>query len=639
VALNFTVKMTDEVTPGAKTAASSIYQLDAALKNESATLKQLQRDMLAMRKAGDTGSEAFKRLTTAIADQRTKVGALRDQMRDAGGLPETSKQASLLDAVMGRLGSTLGSSGKALGSLGPYAIVAAAGVAAIGTAALVTAGAVAYLGSKLVAMGVQASEAKGDVTRSLELLYGSQKAAEHTYRVLEAITGDVAISQSRVMELADTLIQAGQVNGDAMVKSIAAIGKAEAARAGAGKVLEGVITRATSSRIFSISRAELMQVGISYKELSKEIAKGIGSTAQDAELRLRTGGVTVKAGLDALSRVVDTKMGDLAMRKFQTVGVQTQRLKDGFARMFEGVDGSPLARILMVIANALDTSTVTGAAMRTVIKSAFEEISKAAEFVAPYLQTFFEGAILLALKFYNALYPVRQAIKKLFGGDDSGDGLKKTEDTILNLANNVGAGFTAAGIAIAYMIENAGKLATVIDKLITMLPSIGPAFILAKGAIQTLMQDLGATGGKAQGSGKSVADGVAAGITTGSPAVERAMATMGERGLKAFDKAMQIQSPSKVMMLRGKYIDQGLAQGVNDNAQAPAAAMANVGPSIADAAKPSSGGASGGGNVVHVTFAADSVKVGGGSIGEARDQLTATMSDVFQRAALLQGAG
>jgi hypothetical protein len=604
MALNFQIKLEDQVSPSAQKAASSLHQLDAAIKNESASLRTLQAEMLGMKKAGHASSEAFKMLSGAIADQRMKVAALKDKMLDAGGLPQAGKAAGLLESIMGSLTSKLGGAGRALGALGPYGIAAAA------------------------------------VTRSLELLYGGQKAAEHTYKVLEAITGDIAISQGRVMELADTLIQAGQVNGDAMVKSIAAIGKAEAARKGAGAVLEGVITRATSARIFSISRAELMKVGISYKELSKEIAKGIGSTAQDAELRLRTGGVSVKAGLDALSKVVDTKMGDLAMKKFATVGAQTQRLRDLFGRLFEGVDSGPFGRVLMAIANTLEESSVTGSALRTVLKSAFDELSAAAERVAPYVQTFFEGAILLALRFYNALYPVRQAIAKLFGGADEG-GLKKTEDTILNLANNVGAGFDLAAKAIAFMIENAGKLAKVIEVLVTLTPGIGAAFTAAKAAILAITSDMTAKQDRSQKSGQAVAEGVAAGIQQKTPAVEAAMAAMGEKGMKAFDAKMQIHSPSKAMQLRGRYLNEGLARGVNDNADAPAKAMAQSGAgagAAATAGAKAAGGQSGGGPVINVHFASGAIQ-GMGGAAELQDSLTHTLGDVFYRFAVMQGTG
>lgn len=646
MALSFAIKLDDQVSPDARKAAGALQALHSQIQSEGVALKSLENQMRAVQRSGSVNLDVYKKLSSAIVDQKSKVAGLTDEMVRSGGagfVPATVK-ARLLGFAMHELERNAGLSRRAIAAIGPEGLALAAtlsGVALAGVAMaggiLGAAGAVVYLESKLISLGVTASEAKGDMVRSLELLYGSQSAADHTYKVLESLTGSIAISQERVLELADSLTKAGQVNGDAMIRSIETIGKAEAARKGAGKVLEGVITRATTNRIFSVSRTELMSVGLSYRELSKEVAKGIGTTTQEAELRLRTGGVRVKEGLEALGRVVDTKMGKLALQKFETVSVQTQRLHDNFMRLFEDVNAGPFARLLMVIANQLEESSVSGSALRTIVKSAFTEISAAAERVAPYVQAFFEGAILLALKFYNAMYPVRQSIAKMFGGDQK-QGLDSFQDTLIKTANAVGIGFTAAGIAIAFMINNAGKLAEVVSSLISVTPLIGPAFDAARAAIAVATATLGAGSDKTNAAGKSVADGVAAGITSGTPAVEAAMRDMAAKGTKAFDDKMQIHSPSKVMQLRGHYVNLGLAKGVNDNADVPAAAMSKTGGALGEA--PLAGKKTGGGVVVHVVFQQGAVVVGsGGSIAETEDQLTDLMANVFEKTAAMRGAG
>lgn len=659
MALSFAIKLTDQVSPGAKAAGASLQALHSQLQSESAALKALETQMRALEKGGTGNLDLYKKMSTALADQRNKVADLTAGMVKAGGAGFAPAKASAgaLENVLGQLVNKGGAASEAMASLGPEAMAAAAGLgaAAIAGAALVgafvaVAGAVVYLESKLISLGIAASETKGDITRSLELLYGSEKAAQHTYAVLESLTGDIAISQGRVMELADTLIKAGQVNGDAMVRSIATIGKAEAARAGAGKVLEGVITRATSSRMFSISRNELMQVGLSYKQLAAEVSKGVGITTQEAELRLRTGGVRVKEGLEALGRVVDAKMGDLAMKKFQTVGVQTQRLKDGFARLFEGVDSGPFARLLMVIANQLEASSVSGAALRTIVKSAFEEISKAAEFVAPYVQAFFEGAILLALKFYNAMYPVRQSIAKMFGGTND---LSTTQDKILAFARNAQIAFEAMAKALKFVIDNLGGAAKAVSAVATQAVDPGGAgkrtyavgawthdYSGANKAAEAAANDNGKAVAAATNAGKRVAEGTAAGIQAGAPAVEKAMVSMAQKGTAAYDAEMEIHSPSRVMQVKGQFLMAGLVKGVNDNASMPAKALA-------DSTPQQTGGASsqprqdngGGGITVQVTFADGSIQIAqGGDVTAIRDELTEMMADVFQQAAQRQGA-
>lgn len=644
MALAFAIKLTDQVSPDARKASGALQELQSMIAKDGASLRSLENQLKTLSKSGLDYSGNTKQLSEAIAFQKGKIAEMTAGLVEMGGagLVPAKQRSQALEGVISKLTGESGKLGEMLEMLGPEGATAAAGIGAMGLAAaasvagvLAVAGAIVYLESKLVSLGVQASEAKGDVTRSLEVLYGSQKEAEHTYKVLESLTGSIAISQERVMDLSDSLIKAGQVNGDAMVRSIETIGKAEAARKGAGKVLEDVITRATSSRMFSISRSELMQVGISYKELSKEVAKGIGTTTQEAELRLRTGGVRVKEGLEALGRVVDVKMGDIALKKFQTVGVQTQRLHDNFTRLFEDVDGSSLARLLMTVANTLDESSVSGAALRAMLQSAFKELSDAAEVAMPYVRDFFEFGVLLALKFYNALYPVRKAIQSIFGGDQQSS-IDSFENTLITVANAVGLGFTAAGVSIAFMINNAGRLAEVMRVLLDAIPLVGPAVESARAVI--LAASAGVSNDNAKKSGKNLADGVAAGVVSGQPAIEQAMAQLAKSGVKAFDQQAQIHSPSKVMQLRGYYMTQGLAKGVNDNAQAPTAAMSQVANDVASA--PATGTVSGGGVVVHVTFEAGAVVIGHGQqIADAEDQLTGLLANVLEKANKMVAGG
>jgi hypothetical protein len=660
MALNFQIQMQDGVSGPAQKAASNLYRLDAAIKNEGASLQLLRNQMAALSASGDKTSERFQKLSAAASDQRTKIGALKDQLRDQGGLPKAAGAAGGLEGALKKLEAALqplagesGALGKALAAIGPEGLIAAAGIGAIVIAATAAGAAIGYMGSKLLELGIQASEAKGDVTRSLELLYGSEKAALHTYRVLESLTGQIAISQDRVMELADTLIKAGQVNGNAMVRSIETIGKAEAARAGAGKVLEGVITRATSSRMFSVSRSELMQVGLSYKQLAAEVAKGVGMTTGEAELRLRTGGVRVKEGLEALGRVVDAKMGDLAMKKFQTVGYQTQRLKDGFMRLFEGVNGAPFARLLMQIANALSDSTVTGAALRDIIKRIFDSMSDAAEAALPYMSTLFEGSILLAYKLYNATYPIEVSLRKMFKNVDTGsfeDKMLLAIDTVGRLATGMGKvlGYTplwkTLGVVIGLL-----NLPLIITTAAFFGLGYGIGFALDKG--KDLLKAWGNMPTEAFNLAGDIISGFVNGITSGAGRAADALKDMATNALKKFKHVFDSHSPSRVMRLEGLNIDAGLAEGVNDNAHVPVDAVGDMSRNAVDAAK---GGASGAALPVAKVGASAApiqltlhiheraIVVSGSNANEIaaslKDPLTELLADVLEKAAVMTGA-
>lgn len=659
MALNFDIKLGDQVSPAAKSAASALTQLDSAIRQESSSLKALENQMRAVQKGGAVDVETYRKLSGAITDQKSKIAGLTTEMIKSGGAgfaPLKEKGAGLSD-LLSKLSGESGAAGEALTALGPEGVAAAAGLGAVAIAggALVVAlgavaGAVVYLESKLLSLGIQASEAKGDITRSLELLYGGEKAAEHTYKVLESLTGSVAISQDRVMDLADHLIKAGQVNGNAMVASIAAIGKAEAARKGAGEVLEGVITRASSTKMFSISRQELRSTGLGYTDLAKEISKGTGRAVGEVEIALRTGGVRATEGLAALNRVVDEKLGALANKKLQTVGIQTQRLKDNFMRLFEGFDTGPVARMLMAIGNLLDENSVSGAALRTVLKSAFDEISSAIESATPIFESLFKGGILLALKLYNALYPVRKAIKDVFGG---GIDSASFEDSIIGATTAIGNAVGALAEQVAPTIpivrslyDALGTTATVIGVLVQPIESAVSAFVrlqlaIVQGWTSLLQLDFGAVG-------RNIVNGLVNGITSGASAVGDALQKMARDGLTKFKDVFGIHSPSKVMQLQGGYLNQGLAKGIEQTSTAPAQAMAKGAPGVAGAAGAGgtpglpgvSAGRGGGAPQVHVVFQAGAIQAGHGvDVAGIKSQLTELMADVFQQAAAMQGAG
>lgn len=605
--MNFVLSMTDGISGPAKAGAQSLSTLDAQLKAETKTLSVLESQLRAMKASGSSNAGIMAQMTGQIDEQKLKIGNLTQEMIKNGGAGKEVASAEK------EIGEAAGTAAPRLGAMAKA--VSGVAVAIVGTVA-----ATALLATGFAALGAETSEAKGDVTRSLELLYGSQEAAENTYRAIEGITSRVAMSQSRALELSDTLIKAGEVNGDRMIRSIEAIGKAEAARKGAGQVLEGVITRASSTKMFSISRQELRAVGLSYRDMAQEISKQTGKGVAETEIMLRTGGVRVKEGLDALSKVVDSKLGALADRKFMTVGNQTERLKDNFKRLFEGFDTGPFARALKKIADLLDESSSSGSALRTFLKAAFDDIGKVVEWLAPYVSLFFDGMTLAALKVYNALYPLRKALKDTFGGDN---GTQDFQNVMLSLADDIGTFAGKAANFLADLIRNWDALWQTFDEIMS-----DPLHALAEGA-----GDLG----------KMIIDGLIDGLKSGVGAVGDAFKNMAHSGLSSFKEVLGIHSPSKVMAEQGEFLNEGLAQGVERSAGRPADAMAGTAGAMPGAAAGGAGrGGAGGG--FQVVFNAGAIVVQGTGItsaqeSELRARLSDLMADVFEQAALMGGQG
>lgn len=622
--MNFDINLSGDMAKKANADADALQRLYDATQKESKALAAMEAQRKKLGAAGVTDVAAGRALNKSIEEQRRKVSALTTEMVNLGGAgyqPVKEHSTALADA-MEKLADKGGGVGKFLASMGPWGIAAAAALVLV-TGALVAAGAALY---KLTQLAIQFSEARGDFERSLESIYGSQEAAKHTYDVISTITDRVAVSQEKALEIFGKLERAGIRNGDQAVKATEAIAKAEAARKGAGDALQGVLERAGKSRYFSISRDELRQAGLTYRELATTISKQTGRGIKEAELALRTGRVTMGAGLDALSKTVDQKLGPIANKKLLTVGIQSDRLKDNLGRLFSGVDTSKIATVLQRVADLFNENTVSGRALKVTIEGIFSGVSRAVELASPYVETFFKGAILLALKLYNAFRPVGAAIERLFGGDSLGK-QKSFEDSVIAGANNIAGAFEKVSAVMVRIIDAWEK--------IHGLASIGAGLVQgdASGVVAGYAELTKASGGN----GKAVAQGLAQGISAGSPGVIGAMADLAAMGLAAFRDKMEIRSPSRVMARQGRYLNEGLAQGIDDSAKVPAKSLAKVTPADSVGAD---GVARGGGSGATVTFGEGSIVINvAGAGAEFRNQVTETFIGLFQQLGLTMGAG
>ena len=416
--MNFRIGISSNVKDTATQDADALAKLEKQLRKDENALAVMEKQMRALNKASVVDIATAKQLDAAIKSQRDKVAGLTQTMVGYGqqGLDVvTEKQEGLTKALEG-LANRAGPLGDVLTKLGPVGLAAAAGIGAIAIAAGV---ATAALG-KLIQVGSEMSEKKLDNVNMLETLFRSQKAAEHTYDVIVDVTKRVAISQDRALDVADAMAKSGVVSGDAMVRAVESVGKAEAARKGAGQAIQGIMERAERARSmgwaqagFSVSRDELRQAGLTYADLAKTLAKQTGRGVQEAATALMHGRVSVAAGLDALNATIDEKLGPLAEKKFYTLGAALQRMRDRIGGLFARMDLGPIARAFDQLGHMFDESTVTGQALQEIMQMIFKSTGEAIEGAVPKIQAFVDEVILAGLKAYNGLYPIRRRFAEL----------------------------------------------------------------------------------------------------------------------------------------------------------------------------------------------------------------------------------
>lgn len=628
--MNFSINLDGDLATKANKDADALEKLQNALRAEEKALAAMQKQMSALQKASNVDVAAYRKLDAAIKGQKDKVAGLTGQLVNMGatGLDPAKEKALDLSRAFGSLQQRAGPVGQFFSSLGPWGVAAAVGIGAL--VVTVTA-AVAAMG-KLVQLAAQFSEQRGDAERILTTVFDSEKAAEHTYDVITAVTKRVAISQDKAIEVADSLSKAGVYSGDALVRAVESVGKAEAARKGAGQVIQGIIERSERARQagfgnmggFTVNRQELRNAGIQYKDFLATLSQQTGRSMQDVAGALRVGRVSVAAGLDALNATVDRKLGPLAEKKFYTIGAATTRMRDTLGRLFDSMDTSVVARALDGFTRFFDDSTVSGETLKAILGSLFDGISAGIDAVAPYVTTFMDVLLLTFLRVRHALKPIREVFSEVFG---SGSGDVMTFESTLR------------GVA---------------DVLVPLLTGIVAAGALAFGAWMQVQEALAGVFGWAfraieafktggwEGLGTHIVDGLTKGLGNGAIKFAKSMGDLAMAGLKTFKGIFGISSPSKVMMAQGGYIDEGLSKGIRGGAGEPTRAMSDMSGQTMGATPMAQGGGSSGGQsagTVTVTFAEGAIQISGVSgMADIEEKLPPLMANLFEQLGLSMGA-
>lgn len=628
--MNFSINMDGDIAAKANKDADALEKLQNALRAEEKALAAMQKQMTALQKASNVDVATYRKLDAAIKSQKDKVAGLTGQLVNMGatGLDPAKEKALNLGQAFSSLQQRAGPVGQFFAALGPWGVAAAV---AIGALVVTVTAAVAAMG-KLVQLAAQFSEARGDAERILTTVFDSEKAAEHTYDVITAVTKRVAISQDKAIEVADSLSKAGVYSGDALVRAVESVGKAEAARKGAGQVIQGIIERSEKARQagfgnmggFTVNRQELRSAGIQYKDFLETLSKQTGRSMQDVAGALRVGRVSVAAGLDALNATVDRKLGPLAEKKFYTIGAAMTRVRDTLGRLFDSMDTSVVARALDGFTRFFDDSTVSGLALKAILGSIFDGISAGIDRVMPYVTTVFDFLLNVFLRVRHALKPLRDTFGELFSGGQ-GDVLT-FEKTLRGIADVLVPVLTAIAAATGLL---GGAWMQVQEALAGVFGWLFRA--------QTAFKD-----GGWEALGTHIVDGLTNGLEKGAEKFVASMGKLALAGLNTFKRIFGIASPSKVMMAQGSYIDQGLAKGITAGSGEPTRAMDDMSQQTMGATPMAQAGGGGGGKSgpsISVTFADGAIQIHGvAGMADIKEQLPPLMADLFEQLGLSMGA-
>lgn len=520
-----------------------IVSNENAIKVYSASLRRLRGNTNEVKLAKDE-------LKAKINGLRDEVSGLTQAAVKTGApLDALASKAKAAEAPSGLLGQRLESLKKGLGSVSTAS--GAAQFALVGVAAAVVA-VVAAAGSGALALArftVEGANAARTQALFAEAATGSEANARALGTQIDALTRKVSTSRQELAEQALGLAKAG-IQGQTLVDAMNATAQAADALGGeAASKIRGMIEAGRLSQRFFATRESLIGTGVSFDELSKSLADSMKVGVNDARAALAEGRVSLGVGAAALRAAVEKKFGAINARKMLDINVQAAKFRERMVALTSGVNLEPLLRGVERFTGLLDTGSVTGAALKTIITGAGNALGKMVEKVAPIAEQFFKGLVIGGLLVAVAVLKVRKQFQETFG-DSQVLGSIDAASVALN-AGKLAAGLFAATLAVVG-VAVAAVGAHVLGTVATVQKLVG-FFEAGRERIRSIEWSQ---------VGSDIVAGIAKGITSKASAAVDAVRALGSSIKKTFTGDLEIRSPSRFMFRKGQDTTRGAALGM-----------------------------------------------------------------------------
>lgn len=609
--------------PGRKEAeASAKYALSEKKKLDSASASLDKQRSAAQ--YSDFQKQERERARAAAEAEKLSVGYHIKQIQRAQAEEKARKRAELalgvnrheaLDTlahsagaggIAGRIGSLkqIGAAFEEVTGLSASAGLAIAGVA---SAILVAGGAAYELGKGVLSVTKELAEATLEGTifaQNMRLAFGflvhDAKLGADTFEVVRKEAQSLGLDVHETVDSFRSLLAAqfsieqshGLVKMAADMQAIGASGE---------EVQRILYAMREIKDLGGLQRRQLRQLemaGISGSLINEQLQIELKMKNPHAvEKAMKGGKIDADKAIRAIENAVkeklgETNLGDTAAKMADmtisgSLRVAKAKITNFFTTIGERVEPAAMrfVRGLSGITNVIDETLPSGKALQDVLTGAFNAILKVAQPVGEYLEIFFLGLELAALKVYNALRPIAAQLGLSFG-DDNQDSVNAFELAMLSFAEAVGK--VAHGVAIlasynvvwdalsgaATVIEIAAGAAWELLQPILAVPEaifdFGAAFLLA-------VDWLSKFGTEAERSGENLVTGLINGIEAAASRLYDTVVAMATTALDKFKGVFGIHSPSRVMAQMGGHMTEGLAIGISSGARQQTGAMVGAG--------------------------------------------------------------
>lgn len=617
------LRLIDQVAGPAASAEASLKQLESAIKMTETALRSNRSAMSEASDALRAGSAAYReadaaakatakaaeRVGEAMAKQQAAVDAANEGLKKAWS-PELVANAERLEAELSKLNASHADAvGKANAAKAALSAESAA-LDKLKSAAKAASEQQKNLGEELRDLKSAARDAKKAEDEAAE-----KTKFENLANSLKGVTGGMGGLFEKVTALRSGIGKAGLAG--AAIAAVAVIVLLTAAAISAVVALAGfALASADAARTSSLLSAGIARSVEGGKALDATLDK-LGSkvpltrdelssmASQLAATGLR-GAALSKALEEAAIKAAKLKFGPDFAKQMLSLDVQSRRLKESLATLFDATVIDPFLEGLQNVTSLISQDTEIGQKLRVVLSGAMTGFFAAATAALPFAKEMLVGMLIVALQLYIGFRKMGKALGEAFGDVGGIDGMNAALETgkvaayaIVLVFGLIAAIVAVVGAAVALFVAPfvlIGKAGTAVgDAIVAAFQWMGSAATDAGEAIKS------AVGGAIDwlGSvslvdvGLGMVTGLITGLTSGAGALIDAVKGLAGSAVTAMKDALLMRSPSKLFHNIGEMgIGEGVAVGVDDSADRVNESVADVvdPPTAKAAAKAGKGG-------------------------------------------------
>ena len=541
--VTFALKLDDQTSGAANQAAGALGNLKKTIEDDVKALREMQKAMRNFK--GDTAvSEAtIKGLQDRITAQKAGIAQAQGKFVDLGGsFDVVAGKADIVSGKTKTLSEAFASAGK--GTSGLAAKFTSLGAALFNPLTAILAVAAAMTAFAVATVGAFAALARF-------ALVSSSTRREESLRLegLVSLREQYGRTTASVNDMQAAIDRASDSTG---------LGRAQ---------LEGY-TRG------------LTRMGLTGEALTQTLeGMGLAASVQGERGAQRFRAMAVNAALTGRSirdvtEEYRRRLGPQARRVMLSLDNQSARLRRGLERIFSGLRIETFLSAISQITDLFSQSTIEGRALKAAVEAIFQPMFDATESLGPILRRFFQGILIGILGLTIGFLTVRNAMRRAFG-----DSTLLTNQQLMTAA--MWAGVAAVGVfvlVLAAFLVVIGAVALVIAGFVLFaasFPAILFAIVAGFVALNNAVIDF-FSGTDFVAAASNMVTGLINGLVVGTSRLQAAMVRMAQAGIRSFQAAFGISSPSSVFAGFGMNITEGLAQGIERGSPAAGDAVSGL---------------------------------------------------------------